>query len=308
MAGMGFPGLFVSQLPPNCGQVDHFVFVSTVWGSMVNLVRIDLRTKDKVSLMDIHVNNDNEDSMDDSTTRLLKSHSLLCGTPKGGWIVLEVALNIPPENNDDDGDSSSFTQDGDVVVVQAKVVAELLPIACTSFSSVRKLQPTSASSSHHLELISIPPPRVEGAVKTSTPLQSQLLWPQTFDKTKNIPFGSRSSRGTPFCVHTRSRVFVPQLSWFDWSWTSFVGKSLDTCWISGCPSFQLSVVDCRLSIVNCRLLVVIVVLSMLLLLLLLLLLTGYLVVEVALRDPIGCDTTYVTLFLFPPPPQVYYFS
>ena len=131
--------------------------------------------------------------MDEATTRLLKSHSLLCETPKGGWIVSEVALNqparilhIPPENNDDDGDSSSFTQDGDVVVVQAKVVAELLLIACTSFSSVRKLQPTSASSSHHLELVSIPPPRVEGAAETSTPLQSLLLRPQTFDKTKNI--------------------------------------------------------------------------------------------------------------------------
>jgi acylaminoacyl-peptidase len=183
VAGMGFPGLFLSQLPPSCGQLENFVFLSTIWGSIVKMVRIDLRKEENViSWIDIQV--DNEDSS-------IKSQSILCGTPEGGWIVSEVALNQPARilhvpGTDDDGDSSFWTQDGDTIVVQAKVMAELSPIACTSFSSIRQTR-KMPSSLNRLELISIEPPPVQGAVHTDTPLQSLLMLPQTFDKTKKIP-------------------------------------------------------------------------------------------------------------------------
>jgi acylaminoacyl-peptidase len=184
VAGMGFPGLFLSSLPPSCGQLDNFVFLSTIWGSMVKMIRIDLRKKDAVSLVDIRVDNGKGQEVNDSST--VKSQSILCGTPEGGWIVSEVALNQPARIlhvPGSDGDSSLLTQDGDVVVVRAKLVAELSPIACTSFSSVEKTQ--TPSPSNHLELISIQPPRVQGAV--DTPLQSLLLLPKMIDKTKKIP-------------------------------------------------------------------------------------------------------------------------
>jgi acylaminoacyl-peptidase len=184
VAGMGFPGLFLSQLPPSCGQLENFVFLSTIWGSMVKMVRIDLRKKDNVvSLMDIQVDNGKGQEEDDST---VKSQSILCGTPEGGWIVSEATLNQPARVlhlPGSDGGSSLLTQDGDVIVVLAKVVAELPPIACTSFSSVRQTQ--RPLSLNHLELISIQPPQVQGAV--DTPLQSLLILPKTSDKTKKIP-------------------------------------------------------------------------------------------------------------------------
>jgi acylaminoacyl-peptidase len=207
VAGMGFPGLFLSHLPPSCGQLDNFVFLSTIWGSMVKIIRIDLRTtldgsrsgsngnSCVVSLVDLQVETDThggqgqeEEDSTTTTTTTLKSQSILCGTPEGGWIVSEMALNQPARIlhiPGDGGNSSVLTQDGRVVLVQAKVVAELPPIACTSFSSVQ--QKKSPSSLNHLELISILPSRVQGA--SDTPIQSLLMWPKKkmVDKNKKIP-------------------------------------------------------------------------------------------------------------------------
>jgi acylaminoacyl-peptidase len=167
VAGMGFPGLFLGQLPQKCCIADNYLVTSTVWGSVIKVVRVDL-TDGSLALIDLQVQDEEEEDAS------LKSHSILCFTPNGGIVVAESGSNlpartlyVPPESLVQDP-----PQHGSILG-KAKPIGTFSSIAATSFSSVGPKD--SAKCSY--EVVTIASPEIDGAV--DVPVQSILMLPKS---------------------------------------------------------------------------------------------------------------------------------
>jgi acylaminoacyl-peptidase len=162
--GMGFPGLFLSQLPSACGCGQGYIFTTTVWGSFQRIVRIDLSTG-AVHLVEVE------------GFSPLASQSLLCKASENGgsWVISEVASNQPARIWRVQG----LLEDAESGIVRAKarLVFEFSSMAVTSFSTVKPRFDVPID----LKVISIPPPKVEG-VTSDTPIQALVMIPRRSEK------------------------------------------------------------------------------------------------------------------------------
>ncbi|KAL3932382.1 MAG: hypothetical protein SGBAC_010873 [Bacillariaceae sp.] len=145
LSGMGFPGLFLHQLPPNASCGSKYLVLSTVWGSLSKLIRVDLETK-QVQLFGFPL------SVGSNSTS--SSHLLQCQTSLGDWIVSETATNRPaslwilPH-----ADVAKETKEETIVCENAKLLRNFSPIAASSFSPIRA---SNENPSFGVEVISIP--------------------------------------------------------------------------------------------------------------------------------------------------------
>eukprot|EP00980_Cylindrotheca_fusiformis_P020564 scaffold7641_cov115-Cylindrotheca_fusiformis.AAC.10 len=181
ISGMGFPGLFLHQLPSNVSVGKNYLILSSTWGSTLRLIRINTDTKE---IHGIHLPNDSE-----STTR---SHSILCQTSSGDLLVLETASNqpatiwlIPQEDLIQQHDESSFLSTDN-----AKLLLEFPPIAASTYSPI---EPRQADVQFDVQLVSLP---TEDEDKTLPPTQALICLPKK--KKKNcglivIPHGGPHS-------------------------------------------------------------------------------------------------------------------
>ena len=194
VVGMGFPGIFAWDFevsPPTEGSsgAGPCVYMTTIWGSLVKIIRVDNLSPSsssatvKVSLLDIRSGYDNDKEE--------KCHSLLCVTPNGGLVVSESAPNLPPRvlhfSNDDilsnmkNDESSKY---GTIQVKATSTVNEFQPMIATSFSSVSKEKKDTLLTSMSYKVVTLPEdmmPNVDGGVAMDIPVQSVLMLPENKD-------------------------------------------------------------------------------------------------------------------------------
>jgi len=173
VGNMGFPGLYVSDLPANC-CTSEFLLTTTQWGSVQKVVRISL-ADGHVSLVNVDIIRSNGGS-----TERNASQQLLCVTAEGGAVFSESAPNRPsvvayvqPE---------LLARDNVARKVEATLVSEMGPIAASSFS------PTIESDvmkrlNFSYDVLAMRPPQFKDTVDTQ--VQWVLLRPRArFDGKK----------------------------------------------------------------------------------------------------------------------------
>jgi acylaminoacyl-peptidase len=169
--GMGFPGLFLSQLPQECGIGNGYVVTNTLWGSFQRIVRIHVETG-AVHLVEIG----------GMTPSELASHSILCKMPNnnGGLVVSEVASNQPARLWQVDDLSLEPANDQGIVTTKARFVSDFGSMAATAYSAVLPKFDIPVE----VKLVSMAPPSIEGA--TDEPIQALLLLPKQATE-KKVP-------------------------------------------------------------------------------------------------------------------------
>ena len=198
VATIPFPGLALgAQLPEQCFVSPDTMVTSTMWGSSLQVVRINVNDG-KVQLVRARVQGSHSDSDE------LTSQDLLCVTPSGGIIVKETAPNKP-------GVVAYLTKEQllkDNVVEEgasAIFVTSLSPLASSSCSSV----PPSATSlcGYSYQILTLERPSDDNS--WSAPIQCVLMLPPQAEKGANPPPMIVLPHGGPHSVSTAS--FVPEL-------------------------------------------------------------------------------------------------
>ena len=167
VAGLGFPGLFLGQLPMDCNLGDNSLVTSTLWGSFQRVVKIDIQTG-KVQLIEIPQLNE------------LASQSLCAVGPNGDLIISQVSCDKPAslwvvKNSD------LAAQEGDKIAVDAHRVASFSPIATSTFSAVEQ----SEEKAYTMQVLTMDANPVDGA--ESSPIQSLLLLPKNASSKEKVP-------------------------------------------------------------------------------------------------------------------------
>jgi acylaminoacyl-peptidase len=170
VSGLGFPGLFLGQLPMNCNIGNNYMVTNTLWGSFQRIIRIDIKNG-KSQLIDIPQLNK------------LASHSICTVGPNGDLVVSETSCDKPASlwmvRNED---LVQETKEGsDKIVADAQRVASFSPIATSTFSAVIR----DAEVPYSMQVLSIDSDSVDGA--ESYPIQALLLLPKTADEEGKIP-------------------------------------------------------------------------------------------------------------------------
>jgi acylaminoacyl-peptidase len=167
--GMGFPGLFVGQLPLDCGLGKNYVIMTSLFGSVQRLLRVDCANGD-VDLIGV------------PTLSEFSSHTLCALSPDGDLVFAATACDHPPRLFYVPSESliQEATEEGKVTV-DAQEIGAFAPIASSSFSQVQ----TSTELPYDVQIISITPPEIQGA--TSEPMQSILLLPKRVKKDTKVP-------------------------------------------------------------------------------------------------------------------------
>ena len=172
VANMAFPGLYCQNLPLIC-CTDEFLLATTQWGSVQRIVRVSL-TNGNMTLLNADIARGKGLS-----TEISASQSLLCVTADGGAVIMESAPNRPaivafvPRE--------SLGRDKVNIKVDAPLVAEMGPIAASSFSRVSRSL-VSESLDFSFEVLAMRPPQI--ADEDDTKVQWILLRPKEVDGTK----------------------------------------------------------------------------------------------------------------------------
>jgi len=168
--GMGFPGLFLGQLPIDCGIDEDYLVTTTLWGSFQRVIRINIRDGD-INLIDIPQLNE------------LGSQSICTRAPNGDLIISESSCDQPASlwivTKEDL--LQDATEKNGKIVANAHFVANFSPIAASSFSPVKK----ETDRPYIMKILSIIPNSIDGA--TSNPIQAILLLPKTESHTGKLP-------------------------------------------------------------------------------------------------------------------------
>ena len=149
--GMGFPGIFTGDLPPNCHiPATNSVLINTLWGSVSRILAVDIVTGEwDVVRLDPNENTDAE----------LCSYSLQCiGTDM--LIVTKTSSNLPEQL----WQLPFSVANGKMTTGGAIQLAEFGSMACTSSLSVQQivLRPQQQNDSQQqapfdVEIISVTP-------------------------------------------------------------------------------------------------------------------------------------------------------
>ena len=196
-----FPGLALVGLLPENGFVSSDTMVtSTMWGSSVQVVRINVQDG-TVRLVQARVPASQFESNE------LTSQDLLCVTPSGGIIIKESSPNKP-------GIVVHITKNqifkDDVVErgASATPVASLSPLSSSTCSPV----PASATSLCNFSYQILTLERASDGNEWSAPIQCILMLPPKTEKDDNLPPMIVLPHGGPHSVSTAS--FVPELGGF----------------------------------------------------------------------------------------------
>ena len=170
VSGLGFPGLFLGQLPVNCNIGNNYLVTSTLWGSFQRVVRIDIKNG-KIQLIDIPQLN------------MLGSHSLCTVGSNGDLIVSETSCDQPAslwvvKTKDLMQDTM---QGSDKIVANAHRVATFSPIATSTFSAVNR----ATEKPYSMQVLTIDSESIDGAA--SSPIQALLLLPKKSDEEGKVP-------------------------------------------------------------------------------------------------------------------------
>lgn len=168
VSDMGFPGLFLNQLPPKATCGSKYLVLCTVWGSLSRLIRLDLETK-KVQLLDL------SSCVGDSYSA--SSQFLQCQTPAGDWIVSETTNNRPASLwKIPNSDIVKETDEPVISCENTELLTRFLPIAASSFSSIK----ATSNIPFDVQVISIP----SKDDSTLPPIQAILTLPKNTESGK----------------------------------------------------------------------------------------------------------------------------
>ncbi len=166
VAGLGFPGLYLGQLPMNCDLGNNYLVTNTLWGSFQRVIRIDIKNG-KVQLIDI------------PELDKLASHSLCAVSPNGDLVISEISCEKPAslwvvkENKlIPDTTQEADTVVDETIVAKAHRVSSFSPIATTSFCAANQAE----EKAYTMQVVTIESGSVDGA--ESFPIQSLLLVPK----------------------------------------------------------------------------------------------------------------------------------
>ena len=170
VSGLGFPGLFLGQLPVNCNIGNNYLVTSTLWGSFQRVIRIDIKNG-KIQLIDIPQLN------------MLASQSLCTVGPNGDLIISEASCDQPAslwvvKNKDLMRDT---IQGSGKIVANAHRVASFSQIATSTFSAVNR----ATEKPYSMQVLSIDSESIDGAA--SYPIQALLLLPKKTDQNGKVP-------------------------------------------------------------------------------------------------------------------------
>lgn len=169
--GMGFPGLFLGQLPVQCslkGGSNDYMVTTSLFGSVQRVLRIDCSTRE-VSVVTLP-------QLDETTSQSLSSLS------REGDLILSVTSSTEPV-------SLWFVKAGNLekeavdgkVTVEGREIIRFAPIAASAYSTIK----TNIDASFKMKVLSTVPPDVDGA--TNAPIQSILLLPKTASSSQPVP-------------------------------------------------------------------------------------------------------------------------
>ncbi|KAL3918278.1 MAG: hypothetical protein SGILL_004312, partial [Bacillariaceae sp.] len=187
--GMGFPGLFLGQLPINCdlGNSNNYMITTTLFGSVQRIVRIDVSNGD-IDLIEIP-------ELDE-----LSSQTVSTLAANGDLVLSVTSSNKPPNLWTVPAKSlQEKAMDGKVVVLAQKI-ATFDSIASSTFASVSK----NAKVPFDLQILSVDPPKIDGA--TTEPLQAILLLPKDVPTGEKVPLVVVPHGGPHSCT---TSAFVP---------------------------------------------------------------------------------------------------
>ena len=164
VSDLGFPGLFLGQLPMNCDLGNNYLVTTTLWGSFQRVIRIDIEN-DKIQLIDIP-------QLDKHA-----SHSLCTVGPNGDLVISETSCNKPArlwvvKGSDLIQDTQSDAIVADAIVANANRVASFAPIATSTFSPVDQPE----EKAYTMQVLTIDSESMDGA--ESSPIQALLLLPK----------------------------------------------------------------------------------------------------------------------------------
>jgi len=166
VANMGFPGLYVKELPLQCCTPDY-VLTTTQWGSVKKLVRIALEDG-KLSLVNVDIIRSTGQGTDE-----LASQELLAVTPNGGAVISESAPNCPAIIGS--VSPAALSRHNVSGRVEATVVADMGPISASSFCPIHE-KVISSKLNFMYDILTIRPEEIECHV--GTPVQWILYRPK----------------------------------------------------------------------------------------------------------------------------------
>jgi acylaminoacyl-peptidase len=160
VAGLPFPGLFMTQLPNSCFLTSDCLLATSQWGSCRKVVRISLKEKNAVDWIRC-IDNQSSDE-------------LLCVVPnRGGAVINSMLPNEPASIHRIEQDELLSAHFASSVTSSSAAVAKFAPIASTRFSP---LLARSSALDFTMDIDLTNAPSVEGASSTH-PIQSILLLP-----------------------------------------------------------------------------------------------------------------------------------
>lgn len=169
--GMGFPGLFLGQLPVQCsvkGGSSGYMVTTSLFGSVQRVLRIDCSTRE-VSVVTLP-------QLDETTSQSLSSLS------REGDLILSVTSSTEPVSlwfvKADNLEKEAV--DGKVTV-EGREIARFAPIAASASSTIQ----ANTDALFKMKVLSNVPPEVDGA--TNAPIQSILLLPTTASSSQPVP-------------------------------------------------------------------------------------------------------------------------
>jgi len=170
VANMCFPGLYVFELPKRCCSSD-FIYATTQWGSVEKVVRISL-DDGTVSLVNVDIIRSSGQS-----TESLASQQLLGVDLDGGAIIMESAPNRPAIVGY--VTSSALRRPNVSRKVEGTLVAEMGPIAVSSYSETKEREVVKLLNYHYeVFLMNVPPPKIDdNGADTETPVQWIFMRP-----------------------------------------------------------------------------------------------------------------------------------
>jgi acylaminoacyl-peptidase len=187
--GIGFPGLFLGQLPINCdmGESNNYLIANTLFGSVQRIIRVDV-SSGNVDL--IHIPELNELSSQAMCALAPSGDMVLsavsCVSPASLWIVPAAGLQEKSTNGR--------------LILHAQNVASFGPIACSTFAPVSK----TTTFPFDMQILSIDPPEIEGT--TAEPIQAILLLPKDVPQGEKVPLVVVPHGGPHSCTMS---TFVP---------------------------------------------------------------------------------------------------
>ncbi|KAG7366455.1 peptidase S9 prolyl oligopeptidase family protein [Nitzschia inconspicua] len=184
--GMGFPGLFLAQLPLY-RSLNGYLVVTSIYGSVQRVLRVDCCTG-KVDLISLP-------QLDETT-----SQSVCAFGPNGDMIMAATSSTKPASLWFVASESLTQESAGGIVAVDGREIAVFDPVAASVYSTIA----TTFDIPFKMKVLSVGPSKIDGA--TSDPIQSILLLPKEASTTKKVPLIVVPHGGPHSCTFSN---FVP---------------------------------------------------------------------------------------------------